>query len=127
MDKYEVTDGPNKGDELNSTAEYSGNINATFFFPVGDGAVYLRTDYSYQDDHLTGSGTEVADRDVQDREVLNANLGWRNDNWNLSVWGKNLTDDEYAGLTASTFPVTDMNAYFLTPPRTWGATPRYNF
>ena len=95
--------------------------------PLGDGAVYVRADYSYQDDHLTRNTGEPDDRDIQDRELLNANLGWRSDQWNVSVWGKNLTDNEYASLTAATFPVTGMDAYFLAPPRTYGATLRYDF
>ena len=79
------------------------------------------------DDHVTSSGATVSDRDFQDREDLNAKLGLRNAQWDVSVWGKNLTDDEYASLTAATFPVTSMNAYFLVPPRTYGATVRYTF
>ncbi len=124
---YQITAGPQEGDDLAFTAEYSANLGATFVFPLADGAVYLRTDYSYMDDHRTGSGQDIGERDIQDREDLNAKLGWRNENWNISVWGKNLTDDEYAGLTAATFPVTTMNAYFLVPPRTYGATLRYDF
>jgi iron complex outermembrane receptor protein len=127
MHDYEITDGPNDGDDLRFTAEYSGNVSATLVFPLADGGIYLRADYSYMDDHLTGSGAEISERDEQDREELNTRLGWRNDQWNISVWGKNLTDNEYAALTAATFPVTSMDAYFLAPPRTWGATLRYDF
>ncbi|MFT6050934.1 MAG: iron complex outermembrane receptor protein, partial [Halioglobus sp.] len=54
-------------------------------------------------------------------------LGWRNDRWDISVWGKNLSDNEYAGRTAATYPITSMDAYFLAPPRTYGATLRYDF
>ena len=103
------------------------SLSATLVFPLYDGGIYLRTDYSWMDDHLTTSATTVADHQIQDREDLNAKLGWRNDNWNLSVWGKNLTDDEYAAFTASTFPVTSMDAYWLAPPLTYGATVRYSF
>jgi iron complex outermembrane receptor protein len=54
-------------------------------------------------------------------------VGWRNDNWNISVWGKNLTDDEYAAQTSATFLLTGAVQYFLAPPRTYGATLRYDF
>ena len=127
LDKYEITAGPQEGSDLAVTAEYSYNLSATLVLPVLDGGVYLRGDYSYMDDHLTASGTDIRKHDIQDREDLNATLGWRNENWNISVWGKNLTDDEYAGLTAARFPVTAMDAYFLVPPRTYGATLRYDF
>jgi iron complex outermembrane receptor protein len=85
------------------------------------------TDYSYMDDHLTNAAAEVEDKDVQDRNVVNAKVGWRNDHWNVSVWGKNLTEDDYAVLTATTLPLTGVDAYFLAPPRTYGATLRYDF
>jgi iron complex outermembrane receptor protein len=127
MHKYEITEGAQKGRDLAFTAEYSGTLSATFFLPLGDGAVYLRGDYSYMDDHLTSSDTTIAPRDIQDREQLNATIGWRNERWNLYAWGKNLTDEEYAGLTPATFPITSMDAYFLAPPRTYGATLRYTF
>ena len=58
---------------------------------------------------------------------MNAKIGWKNDNWNVSVWGKNLTDDHYADQTLDTQAFNGMNAYFLAPPRTYGATLRYDF
>jgi len=127
MHKYEVTDGPQKGSDLPFSAEYSANISATLVLPLADGGLYMRTDYSYMDDHLTNAGVQIEDRDIQDRHLLNAKIGWRNDHWNASIWGKNLTEDEYAGLTAATFLLTGMDAYFLAPPRTYGATVRYDF
>ncbi|MEM9254756.1 MAG: TonB-dependent receptor [Pseudomonadota bacterium] len=127
MHKYEITGGPQEGDDLPFTAEFSYTASATLVFPVADGGIYTRVDYSYMDDHLTTASVNFAARDVQDREDLNARVGWRNEQWNASVWGKNLTDNDYAALTAATFPVTSMDAYFLAPPRTWGATLRYDF
>jgi iron complex outermembrane receptor protein len=59
--------------------------------------------------------------------LVNSKLGWRNDSWNVSIWGKNLTDDKYAMQTAAPFLVSRMDAYFLAPPRTFGATVRYTF
>ena len=127
MHTYEIIDGPQDGADLPFTAEYSGTLSATLVFPLADGGIYLRSDYSYMDDHLTTASVDFEDRDIQDRHQLNAKLGWRNDHWDISVWGKNLTDDEYGGLTAATFPITDMDAWFLAPPRTWGGTLRYDF
>jgi iron complex outermembrane receptor protein len=129
MHKYDITDGPNEGDELPFTADYSGNLAATLVFPLGDGAIYWRTDYSYMDDHSTnvGASADLVDSDFDDRNLVNTKLGWRNDNWNVSVWGRNLTDDEYASQTASPNPLWGTEAYFLAPPRTYGATLRYDF
>ncbi|MEM6582931.1 MAG: TonB-dependent receptor, partial [Pseudomonadota bacterium] len=127
LHKYEITDGPNKGENLRFTPEYSGNLSATWVFPLADGGIFLRADYSYMDDHVTASGIDFSERDIQDRNEVNARVGWRNEQWNLALWGKNLTNNEYAGLTAATFPVTTMDAYFLAPPRTWGVTLRLDY
>lgn len=127
MDKYKITAGANEGDDLPFTADYSYTLNATFFFPLADGTIYLRTDYSSMGDHAVGGSAPLRDDQFDDREDLNAKLGWRNDNWNISVWGKNLTDDTYVSFAATTFPVTSTDAFWLAPPRTWGATVRYDF
>ena len=129
MNKYEITDGPRKGQDLPYTAEYSANLSATLVFPLADGGVYIRADYAYMDDHATNGGNaeNFQPKDFDDRELLNAKIGWKNDNWNVSVWGKNLTDDHYADQTLDTQAFNGMNAYFLAPPRTYGATLRYDF
>lgn len=128
MHKYEITDGPNDGLELPFTGEYSGNISATYVLPVAKGNAFLRADYSYMDDHSTNSASsdELRSTDFDDREQLNLKLGWRNDQWDFSVWGKNLTDDEYASRTTVRFPFSGMDAFFLAPPRTYGVTLRYD-
>lgn len=127
LHRYKITEGPQEGENLPFAAEYTGTASATVVFPLADGGVYLRTDYSYMDDHLTTASADYEDRDIQDNSQLNTKIGWRDEHWDFSLWGKNLTNDKYAGLTAATFPITSMDAYFLTPPRTYGATLRYTF
>ncbi|MDZ7784658.1 MAG: TonB-dependent receptor [Halioglobus sp.] len=125
MDKFEIVAGPQEGDDLPYTADYSFNLSATLVFPLADGGVYLRADYSYMGDHATSGSADLRDDQIDNREDLNAKLGWRNENWNVSVWGKNLTDDQYKSFTADRFPVTSTDAFWLAPPRTFGATLRY--
>ena len=129
MFDYEITDGPRDGQDLPFTGDYSGNLGATVVFPLADGGLYMRADYIFMDDHATSGTSEVnlVDKDFDDRELLNARIGWKNDHWNVSVWGKNLTDDEYAVQTVNRQLFTGMDAYFLAPPRTYGATLRYDF
>ena len=81
------------------------------------------------DDHSTNVASQdrLSDKDFDDRNLLNMKLGWRNGNWNVSIWGRNLTDDKYASQTVDTFLITGMDAYFLSEPRTGGATLRYDF
>ncbi|MFK7977208.1 MAG: TonB-dependent receptor [Halioglobus sp.] len=127
MHDYDITAGPEAGQQLKFTAEISGNVGATLFFPIADGGIYLRTDYSFMSDHITNTNADVRAQDEQDRNLLNARIGFRNDQWHVALWGKNLTEDEYAPLTAATLPLTGVDAYFLAPPRTYGATLRYDF
>lgn len=127
MHKYDITAGPLEGNQLNFTADFSGNLGATVVFPVADGGIYLRTDYSFMTDHLTNTNEVVRGQDEQDRNLVNARIGFRNDHWNIALWGKNLTEDDYAQLTAATLPLSGVDAYFLAPPRTYGATVRYEF
>jgi iron complex outermembrane receptor protein len=129
MHNYEITAGPREGQDLPYTAEFSGNLGATVVFPLADGMLYIRGDYIFMGDHATNGGNAdgLEDKDFDDRELLNAKIGWRNDNWNISIWGKNLTDDEYASQTVVTQLFSGQDSYFLAPPRTYGATLRYDF
>jgi iron complex outermembrane receptor protein len=129
MYDYEITAGPRAGQELPFTAEFSGNLGATLVLPLADGGLYIRSDYIFMSDHLTNGALaeQLEEKDVDDRELLNVKIGWRNDNWNISVWGKNLTEDEYATQTAITQLFSGQDSYFLAPPKTYGATLRYEF
>lgn len=129
MYDYEITAGPREGQELPYTAEFSGNLGATLVFPLAGGGLYIRGDYIFMGDHITNGGNadQLKDKDIDDRELLNMKIGWRNDNWNISLWGKNLTEDEYATQTAITQLFSGQDSYFLAPPRTYGATLRYDF
>jgi iron complex outermembrane receptor protein len=127
MHDYEVVDGPNDGKKLSTTADYTANLGATLVFPLADGTLYLRGDYMYMDDHVTNNTNEPEDIAFQDRSLVNAKVGWRNENWNVSVWAKNLTDEDYSGFTSQVQGFSGSRAFFLAPPRTYGATLRYDF
>ena len=129
MDKYEITGGDREGDKLAYVSDYTANLAATLVFPVADGTLYLRGDYMYMDDHATNSSNteNLEAEDFNDRKLLNAKIGWRNDNWNLSIWAKNLNDDDYATQTTSPQIYSGNTMYFLATPRTFGATVRYDY
>lgn len=125
MNDFEVVSGPNTGDPLGLVSEYTLNLGGTLFFPLSDGGLYLRGDYLYMSDH------EPANKDddiaIQNRELVNARVGWRNDKWNVALWGKNLTDETYAGFTSRLQQFSGSRAFFLQPPRTYGVEVRLNF
>ena len=125
MNDFEVVSGPNTGDPLGLISEYTLHLGGTLFFPLSDGGLYLRGDYLYMSDH------EPANKDddiaIQNRELVNARVGWRNDKWNVALWGKNLTDETYAGFTSRLQQFSGSRAFFLQPPRTYGVEVRLNF
>ena len=80
--------------------------------------------------HATGQTPQesiLLRRSWCNRELLNGRISWRNDNWNLSIWGKNLTDNDYAVQTVVTQIFSGQGNFFLAPPGTYGATVRYDF
>ena len=116
--------------ELNFDVPYaptwSGNVSATFLLPIAEGVAYLRGDYSYMSDHFSNP-TYQPESIEQDKNLVNARVGWRNDSWDAALWVRNATDEAYATLSAAPLAYSGTEAYFLEAPRTWGATVRYNF
>ena len=57
---------------------------------------------------------------------LNLTVGLPNRDWTVSLWGKNVTDEDYA---SNSFVVGFANNYgaSLAPGATWGITARYDF
>ena len=122
--KYELAE---TARPLNHAADFSGNLAATLVFPLADGMLYLRGDYAYQGEHVHTGITQFSPLDVSDREIANSKIGWRNEQWNISIWGKNLTDEAYASVSTGYSGLSGQKMFFLTPPKTYGATLRYNF
>lgn len=81
---------------------------------------YVLCDYIYRGEHDLENGRD-------ERKEFNPRIGWRNGNWNLSIWGKNLTDDEYASMIYNAQKWSGNQAHLLAPPRTYGVDVRYNF
>jgi len=120
------TEGELQQFEVVFAPDWSGNVAATLLLPLAEGMTYLRADYSYMGDHYTNTAYQPPDTE-QDRELVNARLGWRNDDWDAAIWVKNATDESYSSLSAAPFVLTGMRAEFLAAPRTYGATLRYVF
>ncbi len=106
--------------------EWSGNLAATLQFPLWSGWTYLRADYSYMGDHFNNP-TYQPDELEQDKKLLNARLGWRDEAWDAAFWVKNATDIEYSSIAAAPLQFAGTEALFLDAPRTYGVTLRYTF
>jgi iron complex outermembrane receptor protein len=50
---------------------------------------------------------------LEDRNILNAQLGWQHGTWTVTAYGTNLTNQHYPGALNS-------GLYFAGPPRQYG-------
>jgi len=103
--------------------EWSSVLSGVYDFEIGSTmAGFLRAEYIYESEHQL---VENIPQDLISREVglVNASAGISWDNgFEVMVWGRNLTDDEYL---LSAFPTTvqagSVSAY-PNQPRTYGIT-----
>lgn len=106
--------------------DFSYSIGSNIVIPIGNGDLDLRLDYGWMDDHRLLEGDAVSIR--QDAYGLfDANLSYRNEsNWTVSVFGTNLTDEEYA---TGGLDIAGLGFVQIEPgrPREWGVRVSYEF
>ena len=63
---------------------------------------------------------------VQEQDLLDARIGWRSadERWEVALWGKNLTDEEYI---AHSYVIGPGVIGIFGPPATYGVTFSYNW
>ena len=123
------------------TADDAYSVGLSHFFPLRDGKVFSRIDYSYDGKseftgQVTGSpqwqsrvpdGYEFLGSAI-DNEFLNIKLGWRNDNWELAYSIKNATDNKTILLALAPQGLTS-NVHGVTfgPPEMHSFSIKYDF
>lgn len=99
------------------------NVSANYLFrfspEAAGGELIVQVDGAYYGDQFlevtNGSGT------VQDSyNVTNVRLGWRNNNYSISVWSKNVFDERYKAYSLD-LGVLGATSYYA-PPVTYGVT-----
>ena len=95
------------------------------------GALDLRVDYSYMDEHVVYTGPiQNLSSTIDSYSLLNGRLALSElrvtDNSSLivSIWGRNLTDEEYR---RNTIPVGPWTVSYFGNPRTYGIDVTFNF
>ncbi|MCV6627610.1 MAG: TonB-dependent receptor, partial [Cellvibrionaceae bacterium] len=128
------------GNSLPYVAEFSGALGAQYFHPLPEWGAELmvRLDYTYSDDFYTDannsreydlikSGTTVQYGWVDARDLIHARIALQGEagDWAVSLWGRNLADEEYLTDTGRDFFGT--LRHFSGTPRTYGMEVEYNF
>ncbi len=114
------------GNRTPKTTKNTINLGSQYSFSVSDRiAGYARIDYEGRGDKYWHTNNI----DVQDPvNLLNARLGFETDNWNITLWGKNLTDEfYYEDFNATAFTGLPWNIGWQSRPASYGIDFRYNF
>jgi iron complex outermembrane receptor protein len=117
-----------KDSKLVNTPDWSGNLGLQYAYHVAGGQLITRADWSYVDDQFKDAlNFEQLHQDSY--SLLDAYITYvsARKNWELSLFGKNLTDKEYIvsgfanGLTQGRATAN------LGRPREWGLSLQYRF
>jgi iron complex outermembrane receptor protein len=126
-DTYILGESDLSGNRLPKASKHSGSINTTYTANLSGGsaidfsAVYsAKSDFYFRPDNHPGS--------LEDGfGLLDASVTWRSatDRWNVSVWGRNLTDEEFRTHSILSNIAGTVDLWNL--PRTYGVTLSWNY
>lgn len=110
--------------ELKNAPEYKANIAAIYTHPIGVGDLTFSGDVSFEDDSFSLVANSPAASFSDIPTLVNARIAFTPDDsfWNVSVWAKNLTDEEYFRAGTATG-----NAVYAAEPATFGVDVGFNF
>lgn len=114
------------GLKLPNSPEWSHTFVGTYEAPISDGLLFRTTlDWTHQGESKSympeGTGFENAEFDVVGARV---SLADADDAWSLSLWGKNIGDENYRVATSL---AQDNLVKFAGMPRTYGVSFTYNW
>ena len=143
MSYFTVDDGSpdimtNAANRLTPSDAYT--IGLSHFFPLGNGNVYSRIDYSYDNDYeftAQPSASAQWQAGIPDgypelgekahNEFLNYKVGWRNDTWELAYSVRNASDQKYIRLALAATGLSGVNGITMGAPETHSFSVKYNF
>lgn len=106
------------GNRLSRAPENSYTLHGAYTLPVGNGDLTFSTDYSWTDDQFEDN-SNLPPEIVHDYGLLDARIAYETGPWNFSVWGKNLTDEEFATHYVSFAGISFVS---FNAPATYGVT-----
>ena len=116
--------------------ELSFSAVATYDFTVGGWDGFVQADYQHDSEVDINDGGDLSLINQQlealgsrKREVnmFNASIGFKKNDWQIRLWGRNLTDDQWLITWFPSVAQTGSVSGYPNQPRTVGATIRRNF
>lgn len=110
--------------ELKNAPDYKANIAAIYTHPFASGDLSISGDISFEDDSFSLVANNPRSAFVDIPTLINARIAYRPDDsfWNVALWAKNLTDEEYWRAGTAT-----ANAVYASEPATYGVDIGFNF
>jgi iron complex outermembrane receptor protein len=91
-------DDPNPTTVAPLTPELTASVSPEFNFPLGEGNLTLRADYSFRDE-MFGEPSSLPGRftQIDSRDLVNVDVTYEpaDGDWSVSLYGKNITDERY--------------------------------
>jgi iron complex outermembrane receptor protein len=113
------------GNELMRQSRTQAQLGAHYEFPAGPLRAFVGGDAGYKSKQYADTMNLAY---LPSRTVANLRAGVRRENFDVTVWAKNVFDERYGSSAFAIFAPTDVN---YTPiqgqHRTWGVTGRYSF
>jgi len=117
------------GNRLASAPELTANVLARYDWLMANGAsFYMQGDISYQDDvFFDAFNGPVVAQDAY--SIVGARAGFvsSDDRWEVSLWGRNLSDEKYLTFMLDLSPDFGLYQGISGSPRTYGASLTYRF
>ncbi len=122
---YVISTGDFSGNQMQRTPEFQFNTGFEFTTGVGswDDALLFRLNYTWQDE-MPWAHTSVSWEDAFGLVDGRISLSPQDRPWSVSVWGKNLTDED---VRANVIEFLGGDASIYTPPRTYGIDLSWEF
>ncbi|GHD20221.1 TonB-dependent receptor [Halioglobus japonicus] len=117
------------GGDLSGNAENVVVLTVNQDFTLSDTMTgFIYGEYSWVDDRMTDVNNDPVKYDG-DYNLINVRAGLRYEPWDayVTLWGRNLTDEEYTGTIADAPAQTGRFIAYYEEPRTWGLTLRKDF
>ena len=108
------------------TAEWSGSFGAQFMQPLGSMMWFTEVDVQFTDDFLyNGDLDPIAYQDGQ--ESINLRTGLRGESWMLMLYGRNITDENFATGGADVPLARGSHMRYLSRGEVWGIQAAWEF
>ena len=115
------------GGKLSGQGDYEGSLTADYVAPMANGdSWFVSVDLQFTDSYQYTGDLDPIDSQAG-FEMINVRAGLRGENWDLMVFGRNVTDEIIAAGGADVPLALGSHFSYIMPGSVWGARASYSF